>query len=57
MSQFLDDFVVGIDVSSEFSVIAMLAPTGELIRKPFRIDHNPTGFLKLLDILKKEEVE
>lgn len=55
MSQFLDDFVVGIDVSSEFSVIAMLAPTGELIRKPFRIDHNPTGFLKLLDILKKEE--
>jgi len=55
LSQFLDDFVVGIDVSSEFSVVAMLAPTGELIRKPFRIDHNPTGFNKLLDILKKEE--
>ena len=33
----------------------MLAPTGELIRKPFRIDHNPRGFHKLLDILKKEE--
>ena len=33
----------------------MLAPTGELIRKPFRIDHNPAGFHKLLDILKKEE--
>lgn len=55
LSQFLDDFVVGIDVSSEFSVIAMLAPTGELIRKPFRINHNPTGFNKLLEILKKEE--
>jgi transposase len=55
LSQFLNDFVVGIDVSSEFSVIAMLAPTGELIRKPFRIDHNPTGFHKLLNILKKEE--
>jgi transposase len=55
LSQFLNDFVVGIDVSSEFSVVAMLAPTGELIRKPFRINHNPTGFLKLLDILKKEE--
>lgn len=55
MSQFLNDFVVGIDVSSEFSIIAMLAPTGELIRKPFRIDHNPSGFHKLLDILKKEE--
>lgn len=55
MPQFLDDFVVGIDVSSEFSVVAMLAPTGELIRKPFRIDHNPAGFHKLLNILKKEE--
>src|SRR5665648_449773 len=55
LSQFLNDFVVGIDVSSEFSIVAMLAPTGELIRKPFRIDHNPVGFHKLLDILKKEE--
>jgi len=55
VSQFLNDFVVGIDVSSEFSIVAMLAPTGELIRKPFRIDHNPVGFHKLLDILKKEE--
>lgn len=55
MSQFLNDFVVGIDVSSEFSVVAMIAPSGELIRKPFRIDHNPTGFNKLLEILKKEE--
>lgn len=33
----------------------MLAPSGDLIRKPFRIDHNPAGFLKLLDILNKEE--
>lgn len=55
MSQFFHDFVVGIDVSSEFSIVAMLAPSGELIRKPFRIDHNPAGFHKLLDILKKEE--
>lgn len=55
LSQFLNDFVVGIDVSSKFSIVAMLAPTGELIRKPFRIDHNPAGFHKLLDILKKEE--
>lgn len=55
MSKFIDDFVVGIDVSSEFSVIAMLEPNGSLIRKPFRIDHNPAGFNKLLEILKKEE--
>lgn len=55
MSKFQDDFVVGIDVSSEFSIVAMLEPSGSLIRKPFRIDHNPAGFHKLLDILKKEE--
>lgn len=55
MPKFQDDFVVGIDVSSEFSIIAMLEPSGALIRKPFRIDHNPVGFYKLLEILKKEE--
>lgn len=55
MSQFLNDFVIGIDASSEFSIVAMLAPSGELIRKPFRIDHSPAGFHKLLEILKKEE--
>jgi len=33
----------------------MLAPDGQLIRKPFRIDHNPTGFQRLLQILKNEE--
>jgi len=55
MSQFHDSFVVGIDVASEFSFVAMLAPSGELIRKPFRIDHTPTGFNQLLQILKKEE--
>ncbi len=55
MSKFQDSFVVGIDVASEFSFIAMLAPNGELIRKPFKIDHNPTGFNQLLQILKTEE--
>ena len=55
LSKFINDFVVGIDISSEFSVVAMLEPNGSLIRKPFRIDHNPKGFNKLLEILKKEE--
>lgn len=55
LSEFINHFVVGIDVSSEFSVVAMLEPNGSLIRKPFRIDHNPAGFNKLLGILKKEE--
>jgi hypothetical protein len=56
LSQFLNDFVVGIDVFSEFSIVAMLAPAEELIRKPFRIDHNPAGFHKLLDILTKKKI-
>lgn len=55
MSQFIHDFVVGIDVASDFSYVAMLAPDGELIRKPFRIEHTPAGFQQLLQILKKEE--
>mgnify|MGYP003586499270 CR=1 FL=1 len=55
LPQFLHDFVVGIDVASEFSYVAMLAPDGQLIRKPFRIDHNPAGFQHLLNILKIEE--
>jgi transposase len=55
MSQFLHNFVVGIDVASKFSFVAMLAPDGQLIRKPFRIDHNPAGFQRLLQILQDEE--
>lgn len=55
MPQFRQDLVVGIDVAAEFSVVAMLAPDGELIRKPFRINHNPAGFQQLLHILRKEE--
>ena len=55
LPQFLHDFVVGIDVASEFSYVALLAPNGQLLRKPFRIDHNPAGFQHLLNILKIEE--
>ena len=44
MPNFLHDFVVGIDVAAEFSFVAMLAPDGELIRKPFRIDYNLVVF-------------
>ncbi|SPF55220.1 transposase [Candidatus Desulfosporosinus infrequens] len=55
MSKFLNEFIVGIDVASEFSYVAMLAPNGDLIRKPFKIDHTPAGFQYLLQTLKKEE--
>lgn len=48
LSKIINDFVVGIDVCSEFSVVAMLESNGSLIRKPFRIDHNPKGFNSLL---------
>lgn len=53
MSQFSHDFVVGIDVASGFSYVAKLVPDGQLIREPFRIDHNPAGFQYLLQVLKK----
>lgn len=55
MSKFLHEFVVGIDVASDFSFVAMLAPDGQLIRKPFRIDHTPAGFQHLLQTLNHEE--
>jgi hypothetical protein len=35
MSEFLRDFVVGIDVAPKFSFVALLNPDGQLIRKPF----------------------
>lgn len=49
------DFVVGIDVVSKFSFVAMLDPDGRLISEPFRVDHNPAGFQELLQVLKYEE--
>jgi transposase len=55
MSKFSREFVVGIDVGSEFSYVAMLDPDGQLIRKAFRIEHNPAGFQFLLQVLKYEE--
>ncbi len=38
MSKFINDYVVGIDVSSEFSVVAMLKPSGSLLEEVAGID-------------------
>lgn len=55
MSTFQDEFIIGIDVSSAFSIVSILEPSGARIRKPFRIDHNPAELHKLFKILKIEE--
>ncbi len=57
MSKFLYKPTVGIDVSADFSVVAILAPDGEIYRKPFKIKHNRDGFDYLVDQIKKAEKE
>ncbi|PRR78018.1 IS110 family transposase [Clostridium luticellarii] len=57
MSKFFYRPTVGIDVSADFSVVAILAPNGEVHRKPFKIKHNRNGFDYLVDQIKKAEKE
>jgi transposase len=57
MSKFFYRPTVGIDVSADFSVVAILAPDGEIYRKPFKIMHNRNGFDYLVDQIKKAEEE
>ncbi|AJA46874.1 transposase IS116/IS110/IS902 family protein [Clostridium pasteurianum DSM 525 = ATCC 6013] len=57
MSKFFYRPIVGIDVSADFSVVAILAPDGEVYRKPFKIKHNRNGFDYLVDQIKKAEEE
>lgn len=51
MNNFLNDFVVGVDVSSKSSVITILMPGGETYGKKISITNDLTGFNKLLLIL------
>ncbi|NRT87123.1 IS110 family transposase [Clostridium beijerinckii] len=51
MSNFFNDFVVGIDVSSKSSVITILMPGGEAYGKKINITNDLKGFDKLLLIL------
>ena len=51
MSNFFNDFVVGIDVSSKSSVITILMPGGEAYGKKISITNDLKGFDKHLLIL------
>lgn len=57
MSKFFNLPVVGIDVSADYSMVAILAPNGAIYRKAFKITHNAEGFLYLLKEMRKVEEE
>lgn len=57
MSKYLNNPVIGIDISADFSMVAILKPNGDLLRKPFKIKHDAEGFKYLLGQIKKVEGE
>jgi transposase len=57
MSKFFYNPTVGIDVSADFSMAAILSPNGDVFRKPFKIRHDVDGFNHLLKEIKKVEEE
>ena len=57
MSKFFYNPTVGIDVSADFSVVAILAPNGDIYKKAFKINHDVDGFNHLLEQIKKVEKE
>ena len=57
MSKFFYSPVVGIDVSADFSYVAILKPNGDVYKKSFKIKHDVSGFNYLLNEIKKVEKE
>jgi transposase len=57
MSKFFYSPVVGIDVSADFSYVAILAPNGDVYKKSFKIKHDAKGFDNLVNEIKKVEKE
>jgi len=57
MSNFFYNPVVGIDVSADFSMVAILKPNGDIYRKPFKVKHDVDGFRHLEKAIKKVEKE
>ena len=55
MNNFINDFVVGVDVSLKSSVITILMPGGETYGKKFSITNDLKGFTKLHTTLKDIE--
>lgn len=57
MSKYVNNPVVEIDISADFSMVAIIKPNGDLYRKPFRINHDVEGFNYLYGQIKKVEEE
>ena len=57
MSNFFNKPTVGIDVSADFSYVAILAPNGDIYRKAFKIKHDVNGFTYLSEEIRKVEKE
>lgn len=57
MALFTYNLTIGIDVSAEFSYVAIIAPNGEVYKKSFKVDHNLKGFKYLVKEIKKAENE
>lgn len=57
MSNFFNSPTVGIDISADFSFVAILAPNGDIFKRPFRIKHDVNDFNHLLKEIKKVEEE
>jgi len=57
MSNFFYSPVIGIDVSADFSYVAILAPNGDIYKKSFKIKHDLNGFNHLVNEIKKVEEE
>ena len=57
MSKFFYSPTVGIDISADFSWVAILAPNGAIYKKAFMIKHDVNGFDHLINEIKKVEEE
>jgi transposase len=55
MSDFFNRPTVGIDVSADFSIVAILAPDGHVLRKPFKVSHDFESFSYLSSQIKEVE--
>ncbi len=57
MTKYYDVAVAGIDVASDFSVVTILSPTGDIYRKNVKFTHDLRGMTKLIKLLHKAEEE
>ena len=55
MNKYINRPVVGIDVAAEFSMVAILAPDGEVYRKSFTVKHTLDRFEEVSSEMKKVE--